>query len=349
MKMYIWILSFVFIAIISGCSSDSNSVAKINNLKNRTNFDKKELDTIFKYSKELHHNTQLSIAKIQNGKINFYGVVRRNDNIETIDNYNKVFKIGSLTKIFTSTLLAQMVMDGKLNLDDNIQDKLQIQLHNNTKITYKQLSNHTSGLPSFPKDFNESYYNSNNLENYLKNTLELTNKQNKFNYSNLGVAILAYTITHIENKSYEELLQENILKKLSMNNTTTIENKIAKKLILATDIDYAIAPAMESVGGIFSSVEDLTKFAIASFDKTNETLKLTQKETFADGSAKMGLGWAIHNPKFTETLHYHEGLIGGYISSIVLDIKNKNGIIILSNQSSFDDIGLLSTELMKLM
>ncbi len=347
MKKYLWVLSIIFLVISLGCSS--HSVAKTNNLKSKMNFAKKELDMIFKYSEGFNKDTQLSIAKIHNGEINFYGVIRKNNSIETIDNYNKVFKIGSLTKIFTSTLLARMIIDGKVNLNDDIQDNLQIQLHNNPKITYKQLSTHTSGLPSFPEDFVESYYNSNNLEDYLQNTLEFANKQNKLNYSNLGVAILGYTITNIEYKSYEALLQENILEKLSMNNTTTLENKIEKKLILATDTDYAIAPAMESVGGIFSSVEDLSKFAIASFDETNEALKLTQKETFSDGSVKMGLGWAINNPEFTETLHHHDGLIGGYISSIVLDIQSKNGIIIFSNQSSFDDIGLLSIELMKLM
>ncbi len=354
MKTQLWVLSLTLIVIISGCSSNSNVVAKINNLKNKTNFDKKELDTIFKYSKGFHKNTQLSIAKIQNGEINFYGVIQKNDNIETIDNHNKIFKIGSLTKIFTSTLLAQMVIDGKIDLDDDIQDNLQIQLYNNPKISYKQLSTHTSGLPDFPKDFTESYYNSNDLEDYLQNALEFKNRQNTFKYSNLGVAILGYTITHIENKSYEELLQEKILKRLTMDNTTTIKNKIEKKLILATDADYDIAPSMESVGGIFSSVEDLSKFALASFDETNDALVLTQKETFSDGSTKMGLGWSINSPEFnnlefTETLHQHGGLVGGYISYIVLDVKNKNGIVILSNQSSFVDISSLSIELIKLM
>ncbi len=347
MKKYLWILSITFLVVILGCSS--NSVAKINNLQNNTNFDKKELDTIFKYSKGFHQDTQLSIAKIQNGEIYFYGVIRKNNTIETVKNYNKVFKIGSLTKVFTSTLLAQMIIDDKLSFDDNIQDNLPIQLHNNPKITYTQLANHTSGLPSFPKDFTESYYTDSNLEDYLQDALEFTNEQNKFHYSNLGVAILGYSITNIENRTYEELLQESILEKLSMNNTTTIENKIKKELVLATDVDYAIAPAMESAGGIFSSVEDLSKFAIASFDEKNETLTLTHKETFSDGSVKMGLGWMIKNPKYTETLHQHDGLVGGYISSMILDIKNKNGIIVLSNQSSFDDIATLSMELMELI
>jgi CubicO group peptidase (beta-lactamase class C family) len=343
---------------MSGCSSHSE--VKINNLIKNTNFKQKDIDKIYEYAKKFPNNTQLSIAKIKNGQVYFYGLVLNDNIIKTIDNHNNIFKIGSITKIFTSTFLAQMVIDKKLNLDDNIQDKLKIKLLDNPTITYKQLLNHTSGLHKGPyyKDKNHyENYNYKDLENYLENKLKI-DKQNEFNYSNLGASILGYTLGNIKNKSYEELLQE-LTHKLNMNNTTTIKSKIKNKLILPSKIDYNIPPAMISAGGIYSSVEDLSKFAIALFDDKNKALKLTQKVTFTDktlfgDSIKMGLGWFISNEKFTENIHHHEGLIGGYTSSIFLDIKNKNAIIILSHQASLNDnepndIGSLSFDLMKLM
>jgi len=308
---------------------------------------------------EFPNNTQISIAKIENGKVNFYGAIRQNNKLETIDNHENIFKIGSITKLFTSTFLAQMVIDKKLNLDDDIQEKLKTKLFNNPKITYKQLSNHTAGLPRNPyyKDKHHyENYNDKDLENYLQTKLKI-DKQNEFNYSNLGASILGYTISSIQNKSYEELLQE-LTFKLNMHNTTTVKGKIENKLILPSKIDNNISPAMTSAGGIYSSVEDLSKFAIASYEDTNKALKLTQKETFMHKDffdvTKIGLAWGISNEDFTETLHLHGGNIGGYASFIVLDIKNKNAIIILSHQASFydnepNDISSLAIDLIKLM
>ena len=144
-----------------------------------------------------------------------------------------------------------------------------------------------------------------------------------------------------------------------MKNTTTIESKIKNKLILPTKIDYNLSPAKISAGGIYSSVEDLSEFAIALFDEKNKALHLTHKITFIDknlfgDSIKMGLGWAISDESFSEKIYQHQGQLGGYISSIFLDMKNKNGVIILSHQDSLkdnkpNDISSLSINLMKLM
>lgn len=360
MKNSLWIvLTILLVMMMSGCST--HSMAKINGLKSSTCFDGQELDIIFRQTKAFPENTELSIAKIQDGKVYFYGVIRRDYTIETIDDHTKVFKIGSITKLFTSTLLAQMVIDGKIGLDDNIQDGLPIRLHNDPVITYRQLANHTSGLPREPYYSDREHYEEysyKDLEEYLQNRLKL-DQQDKFGYSNLGVAVLGYTMSQIENRPYEQLLQEKVLKRLEMNSTTTVEEKIKNRRVVSTTLDYVISPAMVSAGGIFSSVEDMARFAIASFDDKEKALRLTQEESFYDNRlwgdlVKMGLGWGMDDPGFTERLHQHQGRIGGSVSSILLDIKHRNGIIILSHQTSFyddepNDIGSLSMALMESM
>ena len=90
-------------------------------------------------------------------------------------------------------------------------------------------------------------------------------------------------------------------------------------------------------GAIFSTVEDLSKFALAQFDNSNNELALTQKPTFkVNDNMSIGLGWHILKRKNGGELIWHSGGTGGYTSSMALDLENKNGIMILSNVSAFN-------------
>ncbi|MEA3418294.1 MAG: serine hydrolase domain-containing protein [Campylobacterota bacterium] len=364
-KFYTILLIILTLFIVIGCGSQSS--AKINYLKTGNSFNQNEVDLIFLHTKIFPENTQLSIAKIQNGSVYFYGVLRRDDIIETIENYDKVFEIGSLTKLFTSTLLTNLVLEEKLKLDDTIHEKSNILLNQNPRITYKQLANHTSGAPRWPT-FWFRYLTNNPFKNYdykrleddLKFDLKLNNKPGEvYSYSNYGVSALGYALSKIENRSYEDLIQEKILSKLNMKSTTTIRKNIQTNLVIGLDENGNHADnwdmiAFESAGAILSSVEDLSKFANASFDHSNKAFKLTQIPSFwKNDHFGVGLGWHISKTDYSETLHWHNGATGGYISSIVLDIKNKNGIIILSNVSLFNknnkNIEELGLNLLKLM
>jgi CubicO group peptidase (beta-lactamase class C family) len=143
-----------------------------------------------------------------------------------------------------------------------------------------------------------------------------------------------------------------------MNNSTTLKEKVPDRLILPTKTEHILPPAMVGAAGIYSSVEDLAKYSKVSFDASQRALNLMQQETLVKKTlfeeTIMGLAWGISHEGFTETIYTHAGNIGGYASFIVLDVKNKNGIIILSHQSSFydnepNDIVTLSMELIEIM
>lgn len=184
-------------------------------------------------------NTQLSIVLIKNGKPCFLGFRLKNDTFERIDNHRKIFEIGSITKVFTSTLLAQQVVENKVRLDDPIGNYLDILLKNNAQITFRQLSNHTSGLPRMPsnliitnplnpyKDYGEAY-----LRQYLSDRMILQSSPSaQYAYSNLGSGLLGYLVGRIEKRSYEELLQDRIFGKYGMTSSTTNRQLIADRLI----------------------------------------------------------------------------------------------------------------------
>src|SRR5690606_12832520 len=118
---------------------------------------------------------------------------KNNETIIEIDNKNKLYEIGSITKVFTSTLLAQEIINKKINLKDKINQHFPFTFHNNASITFLNLANHTSGLPRLPENLtrssdNNPYKNYNNelLNDYLANKIKIDSlKINKINYSNL--------------------------------------------------------------------------------------------------------------------------------------------------------------------
>jgi CubicO group peptidase (beta-lactamase class C family) len=116
--------------------------------------------------------------------------------------------------------------------------------------------------------------------------------------------------------------------------------------------DFSVlAPA----GGLLSNVEDLSKYVLSQFKDSNPELELMRHKTLhVDVQRDMGLGWHIVNSMETsDKLFTHGGGTGGYTSSILVDLKNQIGIVILSNVSSFnpsqDKIELLSYDLIKSM
>lgn len=360
-------LTVLFGFVLSSCSNGQTKVAKngIETLNNKIN--KEQFELLYDNTKLFPDDTQLSLALIKNGKIYFIGTKRINDTIKLIENYKSTFEIGSITKVFTSTLLSNFVNDQKLKLDDNIQDYLDFKINSENKITFKQLANHTSGLPRLPSNLNLLFvekdnpykdYDQEKLINYLTGEVELNKESGiKYEYSNLGAGLLGFELVTISKLSYESLLQKKIFTKYEMVNSTSRRENIQTKLVkglkpngeTTSNWDFDV---LAGGGAIFSTIEDLSKFALAQFDNTNKELALTHKPTFkVNDNMSIGLGWHILKRKNGSELIWHNGGTGGYTSSMALDLENTNGIIILSNVSAFNkkrrNIDKLCFELIK--
>lgn len=317
-------------------------IASINKLQNYpTNIG----DLIFSKVKSLPNNAQLSIAVIQNGKTNYYGIIRSNKTIMPIENHNKIFEIGSITKVFTATVLASMVNDNKIKLASEINSFYPFNFKNNTKITFESLANHTSGLPRLPENFDFTNtqnpyknYGSNKIEEYLKDFLKLNNQEEKnYNYSNLGAGLLGYTLGLSQKTTFQEILQKSVFEKYHMNNSFTTSQNLGNKLVKGLDQNGNVVTNWDfdvlfGGGGILSTTEDLGNFVKAHFKPENKELLLTRQPTFVvNDNLKMGLGWYILKSKKGINLYFHNGGTGGYSSSISFDTDNKTAIIILSN------------------
>uniref|UniRef100_UPI00321770B9 serine hydrolase n=1 Tax=uncultured Draconibacterium sp. TaxID=1573823 RepID=UPI00321770B9 len=112
--------SIVFIILISGIS-----ILKAQPPMEQKAIEQNALNKIPKnFSEIMYENVnmfpekaQLSIALIKNGEVNYYGIIKENDSIKTIQNENKVFEIGSITKVFSATVLADLVVKNKLQMN----------------------------------------------------------------------------------------------------------------------------------------------------------------------------------------------------------------------------------------
>ena len=327
-----------------------------------SNYPTEIAEIIFAKTKDFPNKTQLSIAVIQNGETNYYGIIKENDTIKPTKNQNKIFEIGSITKVFTSTVFASLIEDKKLKLTDEINTFYSFSIKDNTKISFQSLANHTSGLPRLPENLDLSNetnpyknYGKREIEEYLKNLLKLENEPLKISsYSNLGAGLLGYTLGLSQKTSFQKLLQKKVFDKYKMTNSFTssqnLNNKLVKGLngngevVINWDFDVLFGG-----GGILSSTEDLVKFANAQFNPKNKELALTRKPTFdIDESMKIGLGWHILKTEKGFNWVWHNGGTGGYSSSMVIDAEKKNGVIILSNASNINDnIDDLCFKLMK--
>ena len=275
---------------------------------------------------------------------------------------NTVFEIGSITKVFTAALLADMVARGEVRFEDPVERYLpgfvRVPRRNGKQITLLDLATQFSGLPRLPgnmnpKDPTNPYadYSVDQLYAFLSG-YELTRDiGEQFEYSNLGLGLLGHALALKAGKSYEQLLRERILDPLDMKDTRiALSRSMRSRLAQGHDDSGAKAanwdlPTLAGAGALRSTAGDMLKFLAANLEKPTRPVTKALATTHRarrdiSGPMKIGLGWQILNP-FGRTIVWHNGGTGGYRAFIGFDQESRRAAVVLSNQSiSADDIGL---------
>src|SRR5258708_2901435 len=128
------------------------------------------------------------------------------------------FRIGSITKVFTATMILQLVEEGKLKLSDTL-DKFFPQIPNAQKITIAQILAHRSGIPnSRPTSKTNAVTKDELLAIISKGTPDFE-PDTKHSYSNSGYFILGLIVEKLTVKSYGEALKERITSKIGLKDT----------------------------------------------------------------------------------------------------------------------------------
>jgi CubicO group peptidase (beta-lactamase class C family) len=322
-----------------------------NGFLTNTNIPKPTNDSIRKYALTYPNETQFSIAIIKNDTVHFIGVKKKDGVLVSIDNKDSVFEIGSITKVFTSTILVNLILNGKINPDEPISQTLPFKLSESEKdeksITYKMLSNHTSGIPCNPDSIDEYIkrnpenpfvdYDNKKFEKYLKTNMKLNFAPGtQYDYSNQGAALLGYLIEIKTGQHFDELLQSMVFSKYNMVSSTIDRDKIKNQLVKGhNEIGKPVmnwdCNVIASAGACLSTTSDLSKFVLANFSN-DSILKFQQQRTFrVDNNAiDLAYGWHIFRNDGV-IWYFHNGGTGGYHSNITMDLQKKCAVIMLAN------------------
>jgi len=284
-----------------------------------------------------------------------------NGDPRTLDG-DTVFEIGSVTKVFTSLLLAEMVNRKEVALDDPaakyLPESVKMPEWNGKSITLLDLSTHSSGLPRVPGNLKlnpsnpyASDYSVNDLYQFLSGYTLTRDPGSEFEYSNLGAGLLGHLLAYRSGTDYESLIGTRITRPLAMPDTgITLSSSMEQRM--ATGHNAMLAPVANSelttlagAGALRSSANDMLTFLEAFLGYKESPLAPAMKAMLdvrrPAGKAKIGLGWLI-NPTDGGEIAMHDGGTGGFRSFVGYDLKARIGVVVISNgtRSGVDDIGL---------
>ena len=270
-----------------------------------------------------------------------------------------LYEIGSVTKVFTGTLLADMVGRREAQLADPIAKYLpstaKTPTFEGTPITLLDLATQSSGLPRLPDNLAPQ----NPADPYADCTgdkllaflsgYKLARKPGaQYEYSNLGMGLLGYALANHLQKPYEALIKQRVCEPLGMTSTGLALNAEQRtRLAAGHDTDGNVVSnwdmgALAGAGGLRSDVKDMLRFAQANLYPESglippilqSALLLAQKpERPVDGGSQIGLAWHILPDGKTI---WHNGGTGGYRSLVAFNREKKQGVVVLCNTA--DDV-----------
>jgi serine-type D-Ala-D-Ala carboxypeptidase/endopeptidase len=288
-----------------------------------------------------------------------YGV-RERGRVEKVDG-DSVFEIGSITKVFTTTLLQQMADCGEVKLDEPIGKYLPSSVkaasRHGKDITLLDLATHTAGLPSVPdnlspKDGDDPWadYSVAQMYDFLSHYKLRRDPGAKFEYSNFGMGLLGHILALRAGTNYEGLVVSRICDPLEMNSTRiTLTPQMKSRLATGHS---AVGPpvrnwgslALQGDGAFYSSVNDMLKFLAANMGRGKSPLVATMAKTHVPRKHaflgnKIDLGW-MEFSFFGLDYTWHNGGTGGYGSFIGFDPRLEHGAVVSINEASdIDDLG----------
>ena len=274
-----------------------------------------------------------------------------------------VFEIGSVTKVFTSLLLADMVERDEVTLTDPaaayLPAEVQLPQRNGQVIRLQDLATHTSGLPRMPSnvdpvDPSNPYadYADQRLYAFLSNYQLSRNIASRFEYSNLGGALLGHVLARRAGVDYETLVEKRVTIPLKMTNTHIALTE-EMKAHLAVGHAYGLEPtpnwdlgALVAAGGLHSTANDLLRFLAAHLGYTETVLAPAMASMMKvrrdTERGEVALAWFVESQGGSRIV-FHDGSTGGYRCFVGYDPQARTGVVVLSNNGAgagIEDIGL---------
>ena len=285
------------------------------------------------------------------------------DDKRTLDG-DTVYEIGSMTKVFTSLVLMDMVQRGEVALTDPISKYLpsgvKVPERNNRKITLQDLSTQSSGLPRMPLNFQPRDelnpfvdYSVEQLYEFLSGYQLTRDIGDKYEYSNVGVGLLGHALSLRAGMDYESLVRSRICSPLGMTSTRiALTPEMRTRLAIGHTSNLNPVPnwditSLAGAGALRSTANDMLRFLAANlgYEKTPLAAAMSAQVSIRRPTSipntEIAYGWHVLHKNGNSIIH-HSGGTGGYRTYMGYDPKNRTGVVVLSNIATHDgpdDIG----------
>jgi len=328
---------------------------------------KKESDLINQFSQQLEFdlasddiNGSVSALILKKNKILWADAkgLLTSESKDKVDE-NTIYRIGSLTKTFTSVLMMMLQEDGVIDIDESVEKYLpEVKsidgYSEKTKFTFRHLASHTSGLIREPRDRKIHSGTNNQWQSIVLSAMPKTSFRysvgERFSYSNIGFAILGLALSRASDTDFITLVKRKIFEPLEMKNSffnvpgnkmSFLAQGMAGGPLAELDMEL---PKQEHDGrgykvpngAIYSTPQDMAKFLMALMG-TKKLLSLESRQELHSSQTpttrmrrNYGLGLQLFSsPEFSTA--GHSGSTPGYSAYFEYDLKNHYGVIIMRN------------------
>jgi CubicO group peptidase (beta-lactamase class C family) len=289
---------------------------------------------------------------------------------------DSIFEIGSISKTFTALILAQMVAQHKVKLDEPVRELLPpgtVAKPEGAEITLLDLATQSSGLPRMPDNFHpadaqDPYadYRPANLYEFLAKHGVSKPADARFNYSNLGLGLLGQALANRAAVAYPQLLAAEVTRPLGLTDTVVgLSPEQEKRFAPGYSASHKPAhawhlDALAGAGAVRSTAADMLTYleaqlhpdriphpqAPAAVGSPSETLAAAlemchQLRADALPGMKVGLAWLFQTKSGA---FWHNGGTGGYSSYALFNPQEDYSVVVLFN-TTIDQAGSFADRL----
>lgn len=300
------------------------------------------------YTTQGNRNAVITVGIIKNGQSSYkvYGEDGKELTAEL-----HTYEIGSLTKTFTAALINKAIMEGKVNIDDAIDNYLPLPNAAGYP-TIKELLTHTSGyreyyfespmIFNFFKGRNDFYAITKEMVLYKASGLHMNKEDYGFIYSNYGYAVLGLVLESVYGTDYTTLINDFARNELKMADTKISDQSGDLGNYWAWKANDAYLPA----GGITSNISDMLSYAQMQLESSPYFLECHKSLKTINASAEdyktmginmdgIGMSWIIDNEN---SIIWHNGGTGDYNSYLGFHPATGTAVVVLSNLAPNDRI-----------
>ena len=280
-------------------------------------------------------------------------------------NRQSVYRIGSVTKMFTALMLHQLAAAGMIRLSDPVEryypEIRAIQGYSKLKtpITFVQLASMTSGIAREPREEGPFWTGpvsrwDSTLHLALPHTAMELAPGTRYLYSNIGYAILGASLSRAAGVPYVQWQREHVLDPLGMRHTVfeldrAITADLTRGYAIAQDGDFTSTQSDREAlsgrgykvpnGALYTTVDDLSRFVSLQLGHgPKEVISPARLDSAyngallggADPKREYGIGFSIE-PHGTSTWFGHGGAVAGFSATVTFDRDHQVGVIVLRN------------------